>query len=241
MTDEEREHLATCLSKRILDRVPVPYLTHEALFCDLPFYVDERVLIPRSPVAELIKTQFEPWINCEKVTSILDLCTGSGCIAIACCYAFPEAAVDAVDLSKEALVVAEFNRQKLGVEAQLELIQSDCFDEIPTGKRYNVIISNPPYVGLEELESLPKEYAHEPRIALWADRNGLEIVERILNSAASYLHDEGILIVEVGASDALLSETYPEVPFTWLDFAEGGEGVFLLTKAQLLQYFNSKN
>ncbi len=236
ITQNEREFLCKQLERRIIDKVPVPYLTHEAYFCDLPFFVDERALIPRSPIAELIRHEFSPWIDETNVTRVLDLCTGSGCIAIACCYAFPEARVDAVDLSKDALTVAEINSQKHGVEEQLTLIQSDCFMHVPD-VQYDIIVSNPPYVGHEEMERLPEEYLHEPKMALETDNNGLAIVETILKQASHFLSDHGILVVEVGNSEEALVEAYPDVPFTWLEFEYGGQGVFLLTQQQLKRFF----
>lgn len=237
LTSSEKKHLSQQLEKRINQRVPVPYLIKEAYFCDLPFYIDERVLIPRSPIAELISSQFSPWIEADKVHRILDLCTGSACIAIACCYEFPDAQVDAVDISSEALAVADINREQLEVEDQLMLIESDCFAKVPQ-VQYDVIVSNPPYVGKEEMQTLPDEYRHEPVLALETAKNGLAIVEKILNNAHAYLSDHGILIVEVGNSEEALCEAYPTVPFTWLEMSEGGHGVFLLTKQQLEEYFN---
>ncbi|KTD80528.1 50S ribosomal protein L3 N(5)-glutamine methyltransferase [Legionella waltersii] len=232
LTVNERKHLCMQLDKRINQRVPVPYLIKEAYFCDLPFYVDERVLIPRSPIAELISQQFSPWVDSEQVKNILDLCTGSGCIAIACCYAFPEAQVDAVDISKEALAVAAINREKLDVEEQLELIESDCFSALQP-KKYDVIVSNPPYVSKDEMQTLPDEYRHEPVLALETANNGLAIVENILKNAHAYLNDQGVLIVEVGNSEEALCEAFPNVPFLWLEFSNGGQGVFIVTKEQL--------
>ncbi|MCL9684011.1 50S ribosomal protein L3 N(5)-glutamine methyltransferase [Legionella maioricensis] len=236
LTTSEKKHLCQQLDKRINQRVPVPYLIKEAYFCDLPFYVDERVLIPRSPIAELINNQFSPWIDAENVNHILDLCTGSGCIAIACCYAFPDAQVDAVDISSEALAVAAINCDALEVEEQLTLIESDCFNNVPRQK-YDLIVSNPPYVGKEEMQTLPDEFRHEPVLALETNNNGLAIVEKILNNAHAYLSDQGILVVEVGNSEEALCEAYPLVPFTWLEMSHGGQGVFLLTKAQLEEFF----
>lgn len=237
LTPSEKKHLCQQLEKRINQRVPVPYLIKEAFFCDLPFYVDERVLIPRSPIAELIKEQFSPWIEAGNVHRVLDLCTGSGCIAIACCYAFPDAHVDAVDISSEALAVAAINREELGVEDQLTLIDSDCFAKVPK-VRYDLIVSNPPYVGKEEMQTLPDEFRHEPVLALETSNNGLAIVETILKEAHAYLSEQGILVVEVGNSEEALSDAYPHVPFTWLELSHGGQGVFLLTKQQLDEYFH---
>ena len=236
LSREEKIMLCQQLERRIIERVPVPYLTHEAYFCDLPFYVDERVLIPRSPIAELIRQQFSPWIDVCNVERILDLCTGSGCIAIACCYAFPDVKVDAVDISSDALIVANMNQQRHGFHDELSLIQSDCFDAV-TGIQYDIIVSNPPYVGQDEMQSLPDEYHHEPKLALEATNQGLAIVEKILHSAPAYLTEHGILVVEVGNSEQALVDAYPQVPFTWLDFENGGQGVFLLTRQQLVDYF----
>lgn len=236
LTNEEKAMLCRQLERRITERVPVPYLTHKAYFCDLEFYVDERVLIPRSPIAELIRYQFSPWVTEEKVVRILDLCTGSGCIAIACCYAFPDALVDAVDISSDALDVAKINCERHGVQDILTLIQSDCFENVPY-ETYDLIVSNPPYVGHEEMETLPAEYRHEPTLALETENNGLAIVEKILRHAHLYLSDQGILVVEVGNSEEALIAAYPDVPFTWLEFERGGQGVFLLTKEQLTEHF----
>lgn len=232
LTDAEKQMLTQRLEQRIVARVPVPYLTQEAYFCDRSYYVDERVLIPRSPIAELIRHQFMPWIEAHEVERILDMCTGSACIAIACCDAFPDALVDAVDISADALVVAEINRQRHAMQEQLTLIESDCFDSIPA-VQYDIIVSNPPYVGADEMATLPQEYRHEPVLALETDNNGLAIVEQILRNAANYLSERGILVVEVGNSEQALIEAYPDVPFTWLEFENGGHGVFLLTYQQL--------
>lgn len=236
LTSNEKALLCQQLERRILGRVPVPYLTKEAYFCDLSFYVDERVLIPRSPIAELIKQQFSPWVMADDVERVLDLCTGSGCIAIACCYAFPDALVDAVDISSDVLQVAKINQQRHDLQEVLTLIESDCFDAVPP-TRYDIIVSNPPYVSHEEMQTLPKEYSHEPNLALEAKNNGLAIVEKILSSAHAYLSEQGILVVEVGNSEEALLEAYPHVPFTWLDFEQGGQGVFVLTAEQLKEYF----
>ncbi|WP_028388297.1 50S ribosomal protein L3 N(5)-glutamine methyltransferase [Legionella fairfieldensis] len=238
LTDFEKQQLASRLSQRILERIPVPYITNQAYFCELPFYVDERVLIPRSPFAELIKQQFSPWLEANKVERVLDLCTGSGCIAIACSYAFPEALIDAVDISPAALEVAAMNRERHGLQDLLTLIESDCWDKVPK-VRYDLIVSNPPYVGREEMQTLPAEYHHEPVLALETGNNGLALVEKILAKAADYLTEQGLLVVEVGNSEDALIEAYPDVPFMWLDFENGGQGVFLLTFEQLKTHFAS--
>ncbi|MCE3044255.1 50S ribosomal protein L3 N(5)-glutamine methyltransferase [Legionella sp. 16cNR16C] len=239
LTSAEKEMLAERLAKRIIERIPVAYLIQEALFCGLPFFVDERVLIPRSPIAELINHQFSPWIEANQVHRVLDLCTGSACIAIACGYVFPDAQIDAVDLSSEALEVARINRQKHEMEEQLQLIQSDCWEKVPP-VRYDIIVSNPPYVGSQEMATLPEEYRHEPEMALECEENGLAIVEKIMANAHDYLTEHGILVVEVGNSEEALIEAYPDLDFIWLDFEHGGHGVFLLTARQLKSYFGKQ-
>jgi ribosomal protein L3 glutamine methyltransferase len=222
--------------RRIEERIPAAYLTNEAWFAGMPFFVDDRVIIPRSPIAELIEQGFSPWLTHQEANYILDLCTGSGCIAIACATEFPDAEVDAVDISKEALEVAEINVKKHFVASQVQLIQGDLYDKI--SRKYNLIVSNPPYVSSEEYNTLPSEYHHEPEVALKAEDSGLAIVKRILQGATQHLLPEGILVVEVGNSQEALIETYPEVPFLWLEFEKGGEGVFLLTAEQLKEFEN---
>lgn len=236
LTSEEMEAIQSLFHRRIQERVPALYLTHQAWFAGLPFYVDERVLIPRSPIAELIEQQFLPWIDTDNIHRVLDLCTGSGCIAIACAYAFPEAHVDAVDISPEALAVAQKNNQEHHTEDTVSLILSNMWSALPPENQYDIIVSNPPYVGEAEFLDLPKEYTHEPALALLTEKNssdGLECVDEILRSAKKYLSPHGILVVEVGNAEEALMEKYPEVPFLWLDFERGGSGVFLLTAEQL--------
>ncbi|MCR9191666.1 MAG: 50S ribosomal protein L3 N(5)-glutamine methyltransferase [Gammaproteobacteria bacterium] len=236
LTDEEKTRLLSRLEQRVIQQVPVPYITQTAHFCGMRFYVDERALIPRSPIAELIQQQFSPWANPDNVTRILDLCTGSGCIAIACCAAFPEAMVDAVDISDAALEVAAINRERHHMQDQLQLIQSDGFTQVPE-VLYDIIVSNPPYVAQEDMQVLPAEYRHEPILALEADDNGLALVKQILQQAGQYLRETGILVIEVGLSEDALRNLYPEVPFVWLEFEHGGEGIFLLTAQSLREHF----
>lgn len=235
LTMEERLHVLSLFQQRIEQRKPSAYITSEAWFAGLSFYVDERVLIPRSPMAEIIQHQFSPWIDFDQVHDILDLCTGSGCIAIACAYAFDDASVDASDVSADALAVAEINRKNHGLEDRLKLIESNLFAAIPE-KRYDIIISNPPYVSEREMMQLSAEFEFEPGLALTAGEEGLDLVLPMLAQARNYLSDEGILVVEVGFSKPALERVLPEVPFFWLEFEFGGDGVFLLTASQLETY-----
>ncbi|MFK5984139.1 MAG: 50S ribosomal protein L3 N(5)-glutamine methyltransferase [Pseudomonadota bacterium] len=239
----EKQQILDALLARSTKRIPASYITHQANFAGLSFYVDERVLVPRSPIAELIQEQFSPWVDAEQVHNILDLCTGSGCIAIACAYAFPEACIDAVDLSAEALDVAKINVKNHHLEEMVNLIQSDLFSTFEQDEndcfasKYDIIVSNPPYVDKEDMSLLPEEYRAEPELGLAAGDDGLGLVIPMLQQAQQYLSDQGILIVEVGNSDMALQDSFPDIPFYWLEFKNGGHGVFVLTKEQLQSYF----
>jgi ribosomal protein L3 glutamine methyltransferase len=226
------ERVLGLLGERIARRVPAAYLTGRMWFAGLEFEVNEHVIVPRSPFAELIASRFEPWIDPTRVRSILDVGTGSGCIAIACAKAFPGARVDAVELSPQAIAVARRNVVRHDVGGRLELLQGDVFGPL-AGRRYDLIVSNPPYVSDEEMAALPEEYRHEPDVALRAGSDGLDVARRILEGAASHLEQDGSLFVEVGDSDERLALAYPRLPFTWLEFEHGGGGVFVLRRDQL--------
>ena len=233
--EEAREALAL-LMRRIEQRIPLAYLTNEAWFAGRPYFVDERVLVPRSPLAELVEERFYPWIaEPGSVRRVLDLGTGSGCIGIACAHALPHAQVDLSDISEEALEVAELNVVEHELVDRAAVIQSDLFEAL-AGQRYDLIVCNPPYVGAEEMEQLPDEYLHEPEIGLVGGDDGLGLVAHILRHAAGHLTEEGVLIVEVGASWPVALRRWPRMPFVWLQFRRGGEGVFLLTRQQLERY-----
>jgi ribosomal protein L3 glutamine methyltransferase len=235
LTEDERKKVLTLIEKRVNERIPVPYLTGEAWFCGLAFTVDERVLIPRSPIAELIEQGFEPWLAGRPVESVLDLCTGSGCIGIACAHYFEEAEVDLADISGQALDVANMNVERYELGHRVRTVQSDLFQEL-SGVKYDLIVSNPPYVDAEDIADMPDEYQHEPALALGSGDDGLDITRRILMEAEHHLNDKGLLVVEVGNSCMALEQALPEVPFTWVEFERGGHGVFVFTKEELLQY-----
>ncbi|OGT44238.1 MAG: ribosomal protein L3 N(5)-glutamine methyltransferase [Gammaproteobacteria bacterium RIFCSPHIGHO2_12_FULL_37_34] len=232
LTKDEQIKLMQLINERVAKRIPLAYLTHEAWFAGLAFYVDERVLIPRSSIAELIQKHFQPWLGASEPQTILDLCTGSGCIAIACAKAFEHAKIDASDISHDALTVAKINILRHEVEEQVHLFESDLFSSLPPQK-YDLIISNPPYVSAYEMSTLPPEYLHEPKLGLLAGEEGLDFAKRILQASPAYLKPNGILIIEVGNNDIALGKQFPDIPFTWIEFDHGEGGVLMLTAEQL--------
>jgi len=220
------------IEARIVTRMPAAYLLHEAWFAGLRFYVDERVIVPRSLIGEFVLDEFQPWVERALVRRVLDLCTGSGCIAVAVAKTFPEAQVDAVDISRDALDVARINVATHGLEHSVRLVQSDLFFAL-AGERYDLIVSNPPYVGADELAGLPAEYRHEPELALASGTDGLDAVTRILTQAPDHLTPGGILVAEVGNSRDALEARFPQVPFVWITASSGDESVFLLDATEL--------
>lgn len=233
LTATERATVLDIIRRRINERVPASYLTHEAWLGERRFYVDQRVIVPRSHIAELLEDQLSPWIEDPwAVRRALDLCTGSGCLAILAAIAFPEAQVDAIDLSPDALQVARRNVTDYGLESRVHLIESDAFTAIDS-QRYDLIISNPPYVNAESMAELPDEYRREPELALASGEDGLDFTRIILSKAADHLNPGGVLVVEIGHNRDALEDAFPETPFVWLDTAAGDDFVFLLRREDL--------
>jgi ribosomal protein L3 glutamine methyltransferase len=232
LSPRRRARIDDLLRRRVGERLPLAYLTHRAFFAGLELFVDERVLVPRSPIAELISRRFAPWAPARRIRRILDVGTGSGAIALASAKAFPQARVDAVDISAAALAVCRRNVRRLGLGKRVAVLRSDHFTAVE-GRRYDIIVSNPPYVGRAEMRRLPREYRHEPQLGLRAGADGLDSVRVIFSAARQHLEDDGILVVEVGNTERALMRAFPRLRFIWPDFAMGGAGVFVLRAADL--------
>jgi ribosomal protein L3 glutamine methyltransferase len=237
LTAEQNRAIQELYQRRVTERIPAPYLTGTAWFCGLPFHVDERVIIPRSPLAELIYNGFQPWCD-STPDSVLDLCTGSGCIGISCAYAFEQAEVVLSDISADALAVTQANIVEHNVGNRVTAVESDLFDNLGS-QRFDLIVSNPPYVDARDLAEMPDEYQHEPELALASGHDGLDFTRRLLREAEQHLTAQGVLVVELGNSWVALEQAFPEVAFVWLEFVEGDAGVFVLTRDQLLEHKES--
>ena len=245
ITPEQWVKIDQVFSQRINKRIPAAYITGEGWFCGYAFTVNQSVLVPRSPIAELIQQQFQPWLSSsssqhmtEQTIRVLDLCTGCGCIGIASALRLPNIYVDLVDISSPALAIAQQNIDRYQLYERVKCIESDVFSHL-YGHRYDLIVSNPPYVDASDLASMPDEYQAEPAIALGSGEDGLDITRRLLSEGADYLTDTGIMIVEVGNSWEHLERAFPDVPFLWLEFSSGGHGVFMMTRDELVRYFPS--
>lgn len=239
LTLAERARISDLIGQRIEGRKPLAYLVNQAWFCDMPFYVDERVLVPRSPIGELIRNDFQPWLGDVEVSRVMDLCAGSGCIGIVAAHAYPEAQVDLLDISDGALEVAHINIDRHELWGRVRALKSDLFsalDDVPGKPKYQLILSNPPYVDDEDMSDMPEEFHHEPELGLAAGKDGLDFARVILATAADYLDDSGILVLEVGNSWWALQEAYPEVPFVWPEFAAGGHGILVLTAEECRRF-----
>jgi len=239
LSADEREEITLLISDRTTSRKPLAYLLNQAWFCELPFYVDERVLVPRSPIAELIAQQFQPWLGDVAVSRVLDLCAGSGCIGIGTAFVFPESQVDLLDISEGALEVANINIDRHELWGRVQAIKSDlfdAFDALPERPKYQLILSNPPYVDAEDMSDMPEEFTHEPELGLVAGDDGLDFAHAILAQAADYLDAQGLLVLEVGNSQWALQNEYPEVPFIWPEFVHGGHGVLVLSAEDCRKY-----
>ena len=238
LTRSEKNKVAELVLKRVQTRLPLPYITHQAWFAQMPFYVDERVLIPRSPFAEIIEQRFEPQLT-RKPEHILDMCTGGGCIAIALACEFEDARVDAVDISADALAVADLNIQEYGLSDRVLPLQSDLFSALQ-GQKYDLIVANPPYVDAEDMADLPPEFQHEPELALASGDDGLDLVEQLLSQAKDYLNEDGWCFVEVGNSIVHLSSRFPKLEIEMVDLTQGGHGIFAIQACQLRKYFSEQ-
>jgi len=224
------EFVNELVTQRVKEKKPLAYITNESIFCGHKFFVDERVLIPRSPIAELIQNRFEPWINQSLITSVLDIATGSGCLAISIAKQYPNAEIVASDISKAALEVAEVNVENLSVSHQVTLVESNLFENI--NGTFDLIVSNPPYVSRDSIVNFAPEYHHEPSLALVAEKDGLDFIERILHDASPFLKDHGILVIEMGEA-AEAAESYFTLPFTWIELEHGGEGIAMIEAKHL--------
>ncbi len=234
LTQSELYDVLNIIERRAEQRIPAAYLTNQAWLGDFSFYVDERVIVPRSFIAELLREQLSPWIkDAKNIHNVLDMCTGSGCLAILAAHAFPDAHVDAVDLSADALDVAQYNVTDYGLENRISLIEGDLFSKLK-GRKYDLIISNPPYVDAPSVAAFPQEYKHEPKLAFCSGSDGLNATRTILDQARQYLTDNGILVVEIGHNRDALEAAFPELPFIWLEVSAGGEYVFMLHKNDLI-------
>lgn len=239
LTHNELVRIVHLIDRRVHDKTPTAYLLKEAWLTGHRFYIDERALIPRSYIAELIEDDLAPWVeDPEAVESVLDLCTGSGCLAILAQGAFPNARVTGSDISRDALEVARINRRDYGMEETLELVQGNLFENLQ-GRRFDLILSNPPYVTTASMEALPKEYRHEPELALAAGEDGMDVVERIVREAADHLNEHGLLIVEVGDGLEALEAKFPGLPITWLSVSGGDDQVFMASAEDLRTYFGA--
>ena len=235
---DDQLKIKALFERRISERIPAPYLTGQAWFCGLPFIVDQRVIVPRSPIGALIGERFQPWCKTQPI-QILDLCTGGGCIGIACAYAFQDAQIVLTDISADAIAVATMNIAGHDVGDRVTAVVSDLFAGLDSEKRFDLIVSNPPYVDLDDLASMPEEYQYEPALALASGNDGLDFTRRLLREAEHYLTQNGVLVVEVGNSSQALGLAFPKVSFVWIDFDEGDGGVFMLTREELVEHRES--
>ncbi len=235
VTKEEKQDILNLIQQRIETRKPLSYLTGHSMFAGLDFIVNEHVLVPRSPFAELIDHAYFPWVEPDQLSTALDICTGSGCIGIATAYYLPHLKMIISDISEKALEVAHQNIELHKLHDRVTVIHSDLFENIPATK-FDLIVSNPPYVSTSEYDALPAEYHQEPRLGLESGADGMDIVSKILKQAASFLTDNGVIIIEVGASAELLMQKYPDIQFNWIEFEMGGDGIFVMTREELQQY-----